>query len=92
MKERLLIPRINVPWPQENQPQPERCLSAREIERVAGVSAGDSIVCTYGVLWVTQENDPQDYLLGEGEQVVASRLGLVLVQALRDSACRFLCG
>ncbi len=79
--------RINALRSRDERPQSERCLGAREVERLAGIRIGDAIICTSGVLWVTQEGDPEDYLLKQGQKFVANRLGLVLVQAL-DSACR----
>jgi hypothetical protein len=88
MTVRVSNTRINGPWAQERQPQPVRCLSAQEIERLDGMQLGDTIVCTNGVLWVTQEGDLEDYLLRKGEKFAAHRLGLVLIQALTDSACR----
>jgi Protein of unknown function (DUF2917) len=41
------------------------------------------------VLWITQEGDHEDYMLTQGEKFVANRQGIVLVQALKESACRF---
>jgi len=67
--------------------QDERCLKAQAVERLAGVSKGDMILCTSGVLWVTQEGDPQDYMLRSGERFVADRHGVVVVQAMSDKAC-----
>lgn len=68
---------------------PERRLSAKQIERLAGVGRGDAIVVTQGILWVTQEGDPQDYVLTPGERFVANRHGSVVVEALTDAAMRF---
>lgn len=65
----------------------ERCLKAQDVERLAGVSKGDMIVCTAGVLWLTMEGDSEDYLLRSGERFVAKRHGAVVVQALSDKAC-----
>ena len=73
---------------QDQRQQTQRCLRAQEIERLDGVRAGDTILCTNGVLWVTQAGDPADYLLMIGEKFVANRDGLVLVQAFEDTACR----
>jgi hypothetical protein len=81
--------KINVLWSQDERPQSERCLCAGEIERLEGVRPGDAILCTNGVLWVTQEGDPDDHLLVSGDEFVAHHLGLVLVQALGGSACHF---
>ncbi len=80
--------RTNTLGSQERGPLYERCLRAREIERLNNVIAGDVIVCTRGVLWVTQKGDPEDYLLKEGERFVAKRLGLVVIQTFDDPACR----
>jgi hypothetical protein len=65
----------------------ERCLKAQDVERLAGVSRGDMIICTSGVLWLTQEGDPEDYMLRSGEHFVANRHGVVVVQAMSDKAC-----
>ena len=67
----------------------EQRLSASEVERLAGVRSGDAIVCNSGILWVTQEGDPEDYLLKKGEQFVANRHGVVVVEAMTDSAVSF---
>jgi len=89
MTVRVLNSNINVLPSRDERPQAERCLSAQQVERLAGIRKGDSIVCTNGVLWVTQEGDPDDYVLKKGQKFVANRHGVVLVQALNESACRF---
>ncbi len=66
----------------------ERGLDPQAVERLARVQPGDAIVCTGGVLWVTQEGDPEDYLLQKGGVFIASRLGAVVVQALGKAAYR----
>ena len=35
-----------------------------------------------GLLWVTQEGDAEDYLIGAGESFVATRPGRLVVQSL----------
>ena len=67
---------------------PERRLCAQMVERLAGIDRGDAIVVTQGILWVTQEGDPQDYVLSPGERFVANRHGMVVVEALTDAAMR----
>lgn len=67
----------------------ERCLSAHEIERLAGVRTGDKVICTHGILWVTQEGDAQDHMLRQGQRFVAERPGVVVIEALSDGACVF---
>jgi hypothetical protein len=89
MTVRVFNPKISVLPFREERPQVERCLCAQEVERLAGIREGDAIVCRHGVLWVTQEGDPEDYMLRKGERFVANRQGVVLVQAINESACRF---
>jgi hypothetical protein len=60
----------------------ERRLEPQAVERLPDVQAGDAIVCTCGVLWVTQEGDPEDYVLQDGSVFVAGCQGVVVVQAL----------
>ena len=67
----------------------EHTLGAREIERLSGVAKGDMIICTRGILWVTQEGDLDDHLLRSGDQFIANRHGVVLVEAMTPGACRF---
>ncbi len=82
-------PKIKVLPLRYEQPQAERCLCAGQVESLPGLRPGDAILCTRGVLWVTQAGDPDDYLLRAGEQFLASRPGAVLAQALDESACRY---
>lgn len=67
----------------------EHTLSAREIERLSGVSRGDMVICTRGLLWVTQEGDRDDHLLRSGEKFIANRHGVVVVEAMTPGACVF---
>lgn len=64
-------------------------LSAQETTRLSGVDAGDAIVSTQGILWITQEGDLQDYMLHKGERFVAEKRGVVVVQAMTDAAYSF---
>ena len=84
---RAANPRIHILRSQERS-QSTSCLGARETERLEGLRAGDAILCIRGNLWITQAGDPQDYLLAQGQKFVASRRGLVVVQAFTDSAYR----
>jgi hypothetical protein len=81
--------KINLLRSPGNRQQSERCLRAQEIERLDGMRPGDAIICTNGVLWVTQAGDPADYLLKKGKKFVANGVGLVLVQAFDGPACRW---
>ena len=66
----------------------ERRLEPQAVEQLPGMDCGDAIVCTAGILWVTQAGDPEDYLLQQGSAFVANSQGLVLVQALSEAAYR----
>lgn len=44
--------------------------------------AGSQIVCLQGLLWLTQSNDPHDYILHPGQRFLATCQGKVVVQAL----------
>ena len=46
---------------------------------------GVRIQARMGVVWVTQEADSRDHVLGPGEVVVVSRDGRIVIQALEPS-------
>jgi hypothetical protein len=48
--------------------------------------AGQAVVVVHGWVWITQEDDPRDVVLGPGESFTLDRPGLALAQALRDSS------
>jgi len=66
----------------------ERRLGPQAVVRLPAMHSGDAIVCTCGILWVTQEGDPEDYVLQKGSAFVANRQGVVVVQALTKAAYR----
>lgn len=43
------------------------------------------IGCESGSIWITQDNDPRDVVLGRGETFVSDRPGTVLVYALQPA-------
>jgi Protein of unknown function (DUF2917) len=89
MAVKALQPKTKLLRPRDGRERSQRCLNAQEIERLDEVQPGDTIVCTNGVLWVTQEGDPADYLLQMGGRFTANGDGMVLVQALDDCGCRW---
>jgi hypothetical protein len=44
------------------------------------------ITCQRGEVWITQEGDPWDYVLKEGDMFLITLPGLVLVQALEAAS------
>ena len=44
------------------------------------------ILCTYGALWITLDDDPRDIILAAGESFVVDRDARVLVTAVRPSS------
>lgn len=89
MAVRTVEPKLSTFRKQKNARLPEQRLCAQDVERLAGIDRGDAIVVTQGTLWVTQEGDPQDYVLSEGERFIAHRHGAVVVEALTDASMRF---
>ncbi len=71
---------------------PRRCgefvLESGEITRISAGRAPVKIECLGGVLWVTKENDPRDYLLTRGQSVTLQKPGRILIQSLpRGTMC-----
>jgi len=48
-------------------------------------AVGTRIAAQSGTLWVTQEGDRKDHILGEGQAIVVARPGRTVVQAMRHS-------
>ena len=65
-------------------------LAAKDLFKMEGDVRGTLITSTCGSLWVTQEGDAQDYLLEEGEKMVISRKGMVLVEGSPEARARIL--
>ena len=51
---------------------------------------GVRMTCLSGTLWVTFNDDPQDYLLTAGQHVVRRSQGRLVVEATAKSPARFL--
>jgi len=64
-------------------------LSKGQVWRVEGDLRGEVIQCEKGELWITQQDDLNDYFLKPGERFWVTRPGLVLVEATRKA--RFHC-
>ena len=59
-------------------------LTKGRIRRVHS-ALGQRIECVSGTLWVTQDGDPRDIVLGAGESFAFDHRGDALVSALDDS-------
>jgi hypothetical protein len=49
---------------------------------------GLSIACMEGILWITQEGDPKDYVIEPGQRYVIARRGSVVIEACADARLR----
>ena len=61
-------------------------LGARELNRLEGDNRWRLVVCRKGVVWITQERDPCDYVLTAGDLFLVTEWGNVLVQALQQAS------
>jgi hypothetical protein len=61
------------------------CLKSHQVLKVRD-GIGHTIICHSGTVWVTQDRDRRDIVLGAGESFALDRNGLALVQALEQSA------
>lgn len=61
------------------------CLKRKQLVMVRD-GLGHSIVCDSGSVWVTQEGDPRDIVLGAGEAFTLDRPGTALVLAFEPGA------
>lgn len=78
---------LTVPLRNAVGPALEVALASGDVWRMEGRTCWQVIVCVRGRLWITQERDVHDYVLGAGEFLVVTQPGAVLVQALQ--AARF---
>lgn len=52
-------------------------------------AAGETICCREGSVWITEERNPRDVILGPGACYRLKNRGLALVYAFRDTALAF---
>jgi hypothetical protein len=85
MKDNTLVPfQVALPvWPACEPTQVT--LSNRGLWRLDGDHRWQVIVCLMGSVWITQENDLQDYLLRPGQGFIITRPGVVLIQGRPDA-------
>ena len=48
-------------------------------------AAGTRIVLRSGTVWVTQEDDSNDHIVGAGDEIVVGRDGRTVIQALQQA-------
>ena len=59
-------------------------LGRREVLVLSDAACQLQILCGAGVLWITQDGDPEDYILERGERFTVTRPGRVVIQGMRD--------
>jgi hypothetical protein len=57
-------------------------------ELICIAQRGATVTCVAGHLWVTQDGDPRDHILGAGQSYTIRAHGRVTVQALAESRFR----
>jgi len=59
-------------------------LEKGELHTLPAAPCIPALVVQSGIFWVTQENDPRDYLLKAGEPLSLSGKGTVVIEALQS--------
>ena len=67
------------------QPKTKIRLPRRAFQRVDGIKPGSTLFCDTGILWVTQAGDRRDYILLPGQEMIVTKRGKVLIEAMRDA-------
>ena len=60
-------------------------LPARQIWKESGDHRGQVVTCVRGIVWLTHERIPGDYVLKPGQEFVVAQRGLLLAQGLGDT-------
>ena len=60
---------------------PDLCLAAGQLLSLDD-ARGMRILPSAGTLWITEEGEPRDFVVGPGEAFVVTRAGRTLVQAV----------
>jgi hypothetical protein len=67
------------------QPTTSLKLSPQAVHSANKIAAGTTIVCEKGIVWLTQANDLQDYMLQPGDKLVINKRNSVMLQALSEA-------
>lgn len=71
---------------QTGQSEPiEMVVEKLSVHHLDGDARGTEIACQQGILWVTQQDDGNDYILNSGDSLVVSRRGRVVIEAISDA-------
>jgi hypothetical protein len=60
-------------------------LAKRSLHRIEN-GKGTEVFCLEGTVWITQEGDPRDIILGSAQAFALDRKGVAVVYALKDAA------
>ena len=60
-------------------------LAKRTVHRIEN-GKGAEVFCLKGTVWLTQEGDPRDVILGAGQSFLLDRKGVAVAYALKDAA------
>ncbi len=56
------------------------------VHHLQGIKPGMTVTCEQGIVWLTESNDMQDYMLKPGRSLVIRQRGEVVIEALSDAA------
>ncbi|MEW6028624.1 MAG: DUF2917 domain-containing protein [Chloroflexota bacterium] len=56
-----------------------------KVHHLDGIEPGMTVTCDQGIVWLTESNDRQDYMLKPGHSMVIRQRGEVVIEALRDA-------
>jgi hypothetical protein len=68
----------------------EFCLGQGEMLHFDGDQRGTVFHTLFGKVWLTQEGDPEDYMLLPGNEFAVSRRGRVVVEATQETLLRII--
>jgi Protein of unknown function (DUF2917) len=67
----------------------EVSIAKHKVWSIEGDRRGDVISCSSDTLWITQQGDLRDYVVGAGKKFWVTRQGTVIIQALDDAQFRY---
>jgi formylmethanofuran dehydrogenase subunit D len=67
----------------------EITLTQSKVWSIEGDRRGEVINCLSGVIWITQADDLNDYILEAGDSFWVTKRGTVIVQALQNAQFKY---